>query len=562
MEANRFTISEVHTHNHLAIAAAYCRAIQIKETVNRLVPSQMEMDPGTVVVAMLLDTLGGRSPLYRLSDTFEEKDLGLLLGSDKPSSALNDTNVGRALDAIFESGASKVITEVAMEAVRFFDIDVSVVSYDTTSTSVWGEYIQSGRGGSPKVTYGHSKDKRPDLKQFMTEMLCVARGVPIFGKTIDGNSSDKNRNNIILGQISSIMSRFGLGEGSFIYVADSAMVTQENLGLLGSTRFVSRLPANFKACREAIDKAVSTRQWVPLGRLAELESSKGATYKAYGGPQVEIGGVSYRCVVYHSDSYDKRKQRAIDSELKRSLKEMEALKKTIEVKYYCQEDAIQACLAANQKKSALHEIQAHIAPMQSYKRGRPPKEGARATQEYYQLELKVQERTEKLEQLKERSGCFAILTNVEEEKLDSRSLLKTYKGQYGIESDFAFLKDPMIVNDLFLKKSERIEALGMILVLALMIYRLMERQMRLYLEEERTLLPGWAERPTDRPTSFMVSTVFLEILVGKDLKGNSCLLRPLKDRQRQFLRALGLSEEVFLREVVPKTTTKRGVSDG
>ena len=53
----------------------------------------------------------------------------------------------------------------------------------------------------------------------------------------------------------------------------------------------------------------------------------------------------------------------------------------------------------------------------------------------------------------------------ERDKLDSRGLLKTYKGQYGIESDFVFLKDPMIVNDLFLKKSERIEALGMILFL-------------------------------------------------------------------------------------------------
>ncbi len=118
------------------------------------------------------------------------------------------------------------------------------------------------------------------------------------------------------------------------------------------------------------------------------------------------------------------------------------------------------------------------------------------------MELKIQERTEKLKQLKERSGCFAILTNVKEDKLDSCGLLKTYKGQYGIESDFVFLKDPMIVNDLFLKKSERIEALGMILVLALMIYRLMERQMRMYLAEKKTLLPGWAGPQTVLPASW------------------------------------------------------------
>jgi transposase len=501
MKANRFTIAQVHTHNHLAIAAAYCRAIKVKETVNRLVPSRMEVDPGTVVVAMLLDTLGGRSPLYRLADTFEEKDLGLLLGSSIPASSLNDTNVGRVLDAIFEFGASKIITEVAIEAVRFFDIDVSVVSYDTTSTSVWGQYIQSGKKGGPKLTYGHSKDNRPDLKQFMTEMLCVGRGVPIFGDTMDGNSSDKKRNNTMLSRISSIMRRFGLGEGAFVYVVDSAMVTEENLALLGSTGFVSRLPANFKACKEVIDKAVSTEGWVPIGRLAELESSKGATYKARE-ELVEIGGVSYRCVVYHSDSYDRRKQKAIESEVKRSLDEIQALRKTIEVKYYCREDAIQACLAANRQHSALHEIRAHVVQRQSYRRGRPPKEGPRATRDYYELELKIQERTEKLKQLKERSGCFAILTNVKEDKLDSRGLLKTYKGQYGIESDFVFLKDPMIVNDLFLKKSERIEALGMILVLALMIYRLMERQMRMYLAEKKTLLPGWAGPQTVLPASW------------------------------------------------------------
>ena len=36
----------------------------------------------------------------------------------------------------------------------------------------------------PVLTHGHSKDHRPDLKQFMTELLCVERGVPIFGRTL------------------------------------------------------------------------------------------------------------------------------------------------------------------------------------------------------------------------------------------------------------------------------------------------------------------------------------------------------------------------------------------
>ena len=115
-----------------------------------------------------------------------------------------------------------------------------------------------------------------------------------------------------------------------------------------------------------------------------------------------------------------------------------------------------------------------------------------------------------------------------------------------MESDFSFLKDPLIVNDLFLKTPSRIDALGMILVIALLIWRLMERQMRMYLANEGKMLPGWDKKPTDRPTSFMMSTVFYGIQVARPRRGEPILLRPLSDRQMQFLEALGLDVRVFL----------------
>jgi transposase len=52
------------------------------------------------------------------------------------------------------------------------------------------------------ITYGYSKDKRPDLKQFLVSMLCVDRNIPILGTTKDGNASDKNLNNELLTNIS------------------------------------------------------------------------------------------------------------------------------------------------------------------------------------------------------------------------------------------------------------------------------------------------------------------------------------------------------------------------
>ncbi|MEA3431596.1 MAG: transposase, partial [candidate division WOR-3 bacterium] len=45
------------------------------------------------------------------------------------------------------------------------------------------------------VTQGHSKDQRPDLKQFLLQTLCVERNIPVLGGCENGNESDKTINN-------------------------------------------------------------------------------------------------------------------------------------------------------------------------------------------------------------------------------------------------------------------------------------------------------------------------------------------------------------------------------
>ena len=151
-------------------------------------------------------------------------------------------------------------------------MDPTIASYDTTSTTVWGAYSECESEQPPEgpcITYGHSKDNHPDLKQFMTELLCVDRGVPIFGRTLDGNSSDKTSNNHILSHIGAIMAAHGLGPGAFVYVADSAMVTKNNLAAMEHTRFISRLPATYAACDKAIADAIDSGSWIDLGSMAE-----------------------------------------------------------------------------------------------------------------------------------------------------------------------------------------------------------------------------------------------------------------------------------------------------
>jgi len=123
-------------------------------------------------------------------------------------------------------------------------------------------------------------------------------------------------------------------------------------------------------------------------------------------------------------------------------------------------------------------------------------------------------------------------------------LLAQYKEQYGIEKNFGFLKDPLIVNSIFLKKNERIEVLGMVLLISLLIWRLMERTMRRHIKEKERTITGWDKRQTTRPTAFMMTTKFTNTLVIT-LEGQRRLARPLKAEQKEFLAALEVSRDIF-----------------
>jgi transposase len=545
--------TDIYTHGYLPIAAAYCRQLDLVELVNSMVPCEMELKPGLVVQAMVLDTLSGRTPLYRLENFMAEQDIELLLGTAVSPWAFNDTNLARSLDAIFDAGPSKIVSALGVRATQRFALDVKTVNYDTTSTSIWGDYKKCEDNDPPKgpiITHGHSKDSLPHLKQFMTELLCVDRGVPIFSRTLDGNSSDKNSNNAMLSQISTIMATHGLGPGAFVYVADSAAITQSNLECVGKNHFVSRLPATYSECHRVVEQAVAANQWVDLGKLAQIPTKKNrpcASYKIFE-TSVTLYKKNYRALVVYSSSHDKRRQKKLAKVIDSSAQSLSKQLAALPMNFFCEADALAAEKNIQQLSGKLHKVTTSIDTYQVRKPGRPPIEKPAPTNIRYTLKYELVLDTQAVEQEKLLSGCFVLLTNVPFEQdngMDGKKLLLTYKGQYGVESDFAFLKEPLIVNDIFLKTPHRIDALGMVLVIALMVYRLMERTMRMHLNETKTEVIGWEKRKTDKPTSFMMSTVMVGIMVAV-ISGKRLFLCPPNSRQREYLAALRLCGEVFL----------------
>jgi transposase len=174
---------------------------------------------------------------------------------------------------------------------------------------------------------------------------------------------------------------------------------------------------------------------------------------------------------------------------------------------------------------------------------------------HYGISTQLTENAQAIATMKEEAGCFVVISNVPPEgpinadvPYDGKMILKAYKDQNGIEHNFGFLKDPVLVNAIFLKKPERIEALGLILVISLLIWRLIELTMRQHLEQHQSKLPGWNKRPTQRPTSFMMTTKFESIQVIM-VRGQRLLGRRLSNVQELYLTALGLTSSVFTEPV-------------
>jgi transposase len=536
---------------HLPIVKQYAKRLHLVETINRIVDSQMDLSPGMAVLAMVLDTLSGRTPLYRLTEFFEEKDTELLLGTAVAPELFCDTNLGRTMDKIYEVGTTRIFSQVAQNGIAVFEVDPRRLNFDTTSIIVYGDY--NLENPPFQITYGHSKDKRPDLKQFLISMLCVDRNIPILGATHDGNASDKTLNNELLTNISKHMSQHGLSPGAYVYVADSAFVTPKNLEKAEKTEtwFLSRLPATYDECARVITQAVKADRWIEIGPLAdEPDRPKRPTayYKAVEST-VDLYGKTYRAIVVHSSAHDKRRHKRIDRLLKEDRKQLEQLcKEAGSSAFFCYADA-QAALEKLMRSAdtSYHQIAAQIEKVPKYGRGRPAKGKPRTPLHYeYMLVTKILEAPEKVAPLRDQAGCFVLLSNLVEqhEEWPADELLKLYKSQIGIEKNFSFLKDPVIVNSIFLKKPERIEVLGLVLLISLLIWRLMERSMRLYVEGNDCTLTGWERRPTKKPTAFMMTTKFAGMMVIT-MGRHRQLARPIKDYQREYLVALGVTAEVF-----------------
>jgi transposase len=349
-----------------------------------------------------------------------------------------------------------------------------------------------------------------DLKQFMVSMLCVEGNIPISGKMQDGNSSDEKLNNEELQRIGKLLSPLKDNIGELIYVADCKLICAGNMALLDDLLFISRFPGNFKEHNIAVERAIDADDWEELGVLAETPSPskkrQRANYRSHE-TAVIIEGKSYRALVIQTDHLDKRRTNGIENRKAKERKLVEkAIKSAEKTTYHCQEDARKALeILSVKRRTNYWNIKGSMEIIQVHAPGRAPKTGNRKIVDTrYRLLLAPDENTGHYQSQMKMAGCFVMISNVSKERMTAREVLKTYKEQYGVEQNFSFLKEPLIANDTFLKKPSRIDALTFILLVSLMIWNLIQRELRNSAEVRNGELNDLNKRPTSRPTGYLM----------------------------------------------------------
>jgi len=112
------------------------------------------------------------------------------------------------------------------------------------------------------------------------------------------------------------------------------------------------------------------------------------------------------------------------------------------------------------------------------------------------------ENKEIVDEIKNQAGRFILATNIlSQTELTTPEILIAYKKQQSCERGFRFLKDPLFFADrLFVKNSERVETMMMLMGLSLLVCTIGQREIRNNLRGRKSFVKNQLNKLTERPT--------------------------------------------------------------
>jgi transposase len=504
-----------------------------------------------------------REPIYRAQETVHGFATGLfgVAGGNPDLKTLSDDRLGRALDQLFEADRAAFLTEVVLAVVKRFTVQLEQLHNDSTSIAFCGQYrhqYPSGRSGkqAPAITYGYSKDHRPDLKQLLFILTTDADGgVPVQFRTADGNTNDSITHIETWTSLKAVA-----GRADFLYVADSKLCSHDNLSFIDRAggRFVTVLPRSRredKLFRKWLQ--TDTPSWELIWDRPSVRRPEGARdiWSVYRDPLGSAEG--FTIIWVWSTLLTLRQQARRHRNIATAIEALTALRRRIlgprsRVRGGPRIDLEVEIILEKHHARRYLKVKRIPRPEHTFKqthRGRPgpDTEYRRVTRRRYDLEWSIDQTA--IDYDKKSDGMYPLICN--DRNLSPAKILEAHKGQPTIEKRFEQIKTVHEIAPVFLKNTMRIEAFFTLYFLALLVQALIERELRLAMKRERIKeLPIYPEqRLCKRPTTEQILRLF-------SLAERHTLLRDdnpvqsfppqLTELQRQTLDLLGVPERAFL----------------
>jgi len=486
-------VQTVERIDHHGIVAGVIKDLGIVERIDSLLgraPDE-KISTGEAVAGMIINGLGFTDrPMTLTPQFFENCPIELLFREGVEPGDFNRFKLGRALDNLYEFGCSALFSDLALNACKKEGIEHRFGHLDTTSFSLTGEYDECCDEYAVKVKHGYSKDHRPDLKQVVLELLVTQDGgIPLIAKLWDGNTSD---NEIFNARSKALLEALKTAESPVYLIADSKLYAKSNSENLLKVPFITRIPEVISEVKEKIRLSFSEKtDWIA--------HTKKRKYKEF---ELEHYGIQQRWHVVCSEQARERVEKTINKNVGKEKitieKELFHLKAQV---FGCPDDA-KKDFEKKHKKWKYHLLDSiEIEEVKKYSTLGRPKPGVLPDKISYKISASFKENTDKINKEKEEGSCYVLGTNVPSKTLNSIDIIDNYSEQQTVERGFRFLKDPIFfTSSLFIKKPSRIEAMLMVMCLALVVYAIAERKMRKILEAQNETIPNQIKKPVTKPT--------------------------------------------------------------
>lgn len=448
----------------LLVVRSYVRRLGIADIVDRAVPMRGKalLTHGEVIEALVVNRLCAPAPLYDVAGWASSAAVQELF--DTPAGLLNDDRLGRALEALAPV-AEHVRGAAALAALDNFDVDVSQLHVDLTKLRLAGAYADSTlvqKGWGPDRTVG---------RQVQALQAVTGTGVPIYVRPHPGAAAEVTAMGAAMERLRDL-----LGPG-IVVVADSALGRLGNLCAAdrAGVRFVVPLRADTGFLDHFVDH-VGHDALRPLRHVSQREQHLPAARRTrYRGTLVDWDIIDpatraphrLRVAFIHSSEEQASVADARQRALAKAETALTKIRNGLGGRYYRTLEQVDTRLA-----KILHP---RIAGLLKVTTG---------TDESGRPTIAWTRDHDAIAQAATTDGIYALATNLEGSRLRAVHVLRRYKQQQIVERRNRDAKSTLKVRPVFLHNDDRIDALLSIVGLALLVFGLIEADLR------RAIAPG------------------------------------------------------------------------